>query len=49
MEEIMLHMYFMDEDGNLVEIPENIQKHIKAREEFWANKIKDIFKTDKGE
>lgn len=40
--EIKLHMGFMDENGNLVEIPENIQKHIEAREEFWANKIKDI-------
>ena len=40
--EIKLHMGFMDENGNLVEIPENIQKHIEAREKFWANKIKDI-------
>ena len=40
--ETKLHMGFMDENGNLVEIPENIQKHIEAREEFWANKIKDI-------
>jgi hypothetical protein len=40
--EIKLHMGFMDENGNLVEIPENIQKHIEVREEFWANKIKDI-------
>ena len=42
MKEIKLHMGFMDENGNLVEIPENIQKHIEAREEFWANKIKAI-------
>ena len=40
--EIRLHMGFMDEDGNLVEIPENIQKHIEAIEEFWVDKIKDI-------
>lgn len=40
--EIKLHMGFMDENGNLVEIPENIQKHIEAREEFWVDKIKDI-------
>jgi hypothetical protein len=40
--EIKLHKGFMDENGNLVEIPENIQKHIEAREEFWVDKIKDI-------
>ena len=40
--EIKLHMGFMDENGDLVEIPENIQKHIEAREKYWFNKIKEI-------
>ena len=40
--EIKLHMGFTDENGNLVKIPENIQKHIEEREEFWVDKIKDI-------
>ena len=37
-------MYILDENGNLVEIPENIKKHIEAREKFWVEKIKDIDK-----
>ena len=40
--EINSHMGFIDENGKLVKIPENIRKHIEAREEFWADKIKDI-------
>ena len=40
--EIKLHMGFTDENGNLVKIPENIQKHIEEREDFWIDKIKDI-------
>lgn len=40
--DIKLKMSVLDENGKLVEIPENIQKHIEAREEFWVNKIKAI-------
>lgn len=40
--DIKLKMSILDENGKLVEIPENIQKHIEAREKFWVDKIKDI-------
>ncbi len=37
-------MGYLDENGNLVEIPENIKKHIEAREEHWFDKMKEIDK-----
>ena len=40
--EIKLHMGFLDENGCMIEIPDNIQKLIDAREEYWFNKMKDI-------
>ena len=40
--EINSHIGFIDENGKIVKIPEKIRKHIEAREEFWADKIKDI-------